>query len=156
MSTERQRHYRKKLNLGQHYADLLTKGAGSWTFIFIFLAFIVIWIAINTYLVFFKHWDPYPFILLNLILSCLAAIQAPVILMSQNREMERDRKRSEQDYYVDRKAEREIKIVQKDLIEIKGILLKQPQTKETDKLKAEIKKIQEELDKMEHMFGTNA
>jgi uncharacterized membrane protein len=69
-------------------------------------------------------WDPYPFILLNLFLSCLAAFQAPIILMSQNRTTERDRKRAEYDYAVNRKAEREIEDIQKDLEDIKKMILK--------------------------------
>ena len=75
---------------------------------------------LNTYLVVIGEWDPYPFILLNLFLSCLATFQAPVILMSQNRTTEMDRKRAEYDYAVNRKAEREIEDIQKDLEEIKN------------------------------------
>ncbi len=101
---------------GQKAADGLTKWAGSWTFIIIFSIFLVIWMAINTtWIVFGKTWDPYPFILLNLVLSCIAAIQAPVILMSQNRENQRDRQRAEYDYAVNRKSEREIREIKKQL-----------------------------------------
>ena len=73
-------------------------------------------------LVLIYRWDPYPFILLNLVLSCLAAVQAPIILMSQNREAQRDRIRAEYDYQINKKAEREIEDIQKDLDEIKKIL----------------------------------
>lgn len=104
---------KKSLTFGQKTADLLTKCAGSWSFIIMFLAFFLIWIIINFALVY--KWDPYPFILLNLILSTLAAIQAPVILMSQNRQTQRDRIRSEYDYLVNRKAEREIEQLKKQL-----------------------------------------
>jgi len=110
-----------KLNFRQKAADALSKGAGSWTFIILFFVFLGIWMTTNGIFV-LKHIqgdliDPYPFILLNLILSCLAAIQAPVILMSQNRAAQRDRLRAEYDYAVNRKAEKEIQ-------EIKTILMK--------------------------------
>ncbi|MBT4375874.1 DUF1003 domain-containing protein [archaeon] len=97
---------------GQKAADQLTKGAGSWTFILSFIALLIIWILANIY-AWVNAWDPYPFILLNLALSCLAALQAPIILMSQNRSSQRDRQRSEYDYAVNRKAEREIQEIRK-------------------------------------------
>ncbi len=106
-------------SFGQRAADNLTKWAGSWTFIISFLIFIALWMCANVY--FFiqyklgKPWDPYPFILLNLVLSCLAAFQAPVILMSQNRETQRDRMKVEHDYIINKKAEREIEQVQEQL-----------------------------------------
>ena len=106
---------------GQKAADALTKWAGSWTFIILFFTFLLIWIFINGYFLIQyqsgKPWDPYPFILLNLALSCLAAIQAPVILMSQNRQVQRDRAKAEFDYAVNRKAEKEIR-------EIKNLLMR--------------------------------
>jgi uncharacterized membrane protein len=89
---------------GERMADRLTAGAGSWAFILGFLAFVAIWMTVNV-VAWTQHWDPYPFILLNLILSCIAAIQAPIILMSQNREEARDRVRAEADYEVNLKAE---------------------------------------------------
>ena len=98
-----------------------------------------------------NRWDPYPFILLNLILSCLAAIQAPIILMSQNRAAEIDRQRSEMDYYVNRRAEKEIKILQRDILQLKAMISKQPKAKEVAKLEQEIKKIQQDLE-----LATNA
>jgi uncharacterized membrane protein len=105
---------------GQKTADWLTRWAGSWGFILGFIAFLILWIYINVSLLIRIHlgtpWDPYPFILLNLCLSCIAAIQAPIILMSQNRENQRDRLRAQYDYAVNRKAEKEIR-------EIKEILL---------------------------------
>jgi len=109
---------RGQLTVGQKAADKLTRFAGSWTFIIIFLTFIVIWMIINV-IGWINNWDPYPFILLNLCLSCLAAIQAPIILMSQNRTTERDRIRSEYDYQVNRKAEREIEKILKEVESIK-------------------------------------
>lgn len=105
---------------GQRAADKLTEFAGSWTFIIIFTTFLIIWIIINSvWLVFGASWDPYPFIVLNLILSTIAAFQAPVILMSQNRQAERDRIMAKYDYQVNRKAEREVADIQHDLEEIK-------------------------------------
>lgn len=114
---------KQKLNLSQKAADILTKFVGSWTFIFIVLILMAVWMAMNTMMLLYK-WDPYPFILLNFVLSCLAAIQAPIILMSQNRQAERDRIFAKYDYQVNRKAEREIKDIQKDLKIIKKILQK--------------------------------
>ena len=94
---------RRKRTFGQKAADWLAKWAGSWTFIFSFFLFLAIWIGINLYWL-VSPFDVFPFILLNLLLSCLAAIQAPVILMSQNRQSEMDRLREERDYYIDKKA----------------------------------------------------
>jgi uncharacterized membrane protein len=110
-----------KLTFGQKMADLLTKWAGSWHFIFGFLIVLLIWMAYNTYLA-LTAFDPYPFILLNLVLSCVAAIQAPVILMSQNRELERDRIKMERDHYINRRAEREVAAIQEELVSIKRYL----------------------------------
>ncbi|MFH1325459.1 MAG: DUF1003 domain-containing protein [archaeon] len=108
---------------GQKAADSLTRWAGSWAFIIFFLVVLVSWMGVNTsWLLFGKIWDPYPFILLNLVLSCLAAIQAPIILMSQNREAQKDRLRAQYDYAVNRKAEKEIQSMQKELREIKNMI----------------------------------
>ena len=98
-----------KATLGQHLADRMASFGGSWTFIIIFMTVLIVWIAINTVALLSKPFDPYPYILLNLVLSCLAAIQAPVILMSQNRQEEKDRLRAEHDYRVNLKAEFEIR-----------------------------------------------
>jgi uncharacterized membrane protein len=94
---------------GERLADNVASFGGSWKFIIVFGAVLVVWISINSLLLLGKPFDPYPFILLNLILSCIAAIQAPVIMMSQNRKEERDRKRAENDYLVNLKAEIEIR-----------------------------------------------
>jgi uncharacterized membrane protein len=99
----------QKLTFGQRLSDRLSDYAGSWGFIITFIGVLVVWIIINTVVLLFRHFDPYPFILLNLVLSCLAAIQAPVILMSQNRQEARDRLRAEHDYLVNLKAELEIR-----------------------------------------------
>ncbi len=95
--------------LGQRMADHVASFGGSWKFIIIFSVFIVLWIFSNIYFLLNKGFDPYPFILLNLILSCLAALQAPVIMMSQNRQEVKDRERAKQDYMVNLKAELEIR-----------------------------------------------
>tara|TARA_Y100000310_G_C20284855_1_gene624372 strand:- start:168 stop:605 length:438 start_codon:yes stop_codon:yes gene_type:complete len=109
---------------GQKAADNMTRWAGSWTFILGFIAILILWIALNTtWLLFDKIWDPKPFILLNLALSCLAALQAPIILMSQNRASEKDRQRTEYDYAVNRKAEREIQLVKKQLNRIEDSMM---------------------------------
>jgi uncharacterized membrane protein len=94
----------ERKSLGQRTADNLARGAGSWRFIIAFLVVLAVWMAVNA-VAGFKHWDPYPFILLNLVLSCVAALQAPIILMSQNREEARDRIRAGADYEVNVKAE---------------------------------------------------
>lgn len=97
------------LSAGQKIADKMAKFGGSWTFIISFGVFILIWISLNVYWLANKGFDPYPFILLNLILSCLAALQAPVIMMSQNRQEEKDRDRSKKDYMINLKSEIEIR-----------------------------------------------
>lgn len=97
--------------IGQRVADGIAKFGGSWIFIFTFMAIILFWIIINSIAIIDKHFDPYPFILLNLVLSCLAAIQAPVIMMSQNRQEERDRKQSKNDYKVNLKSEVEVRLL---------------------------------------------
>lgn len=110
-----------KYTLGQRAADAIAKFAGSWAFIFSFTGGLVLWMVINTVLA--THaFDPYPFILLNLVLSCIAAIQAPLIMMSQNRQEEKDRRRAENDYKVNLKTE----IMIEDLYDkVNAILAKQ-------------------------------
>ncbi|MBP1629306.1 MAG: hypothetical protein H6Q15_199 [Bacteroidetes bacterium] len=118
-----------KLSFGQRVADKMAEFGGSWTFIISFLIFLLIWICINVFWLTNKQFDPFPFILLNLILSSVAALQAPVIMMSQNRQEEKDRERAKKDYMVNLKAEIEIGILnekidhliineQKEIIEI--------------------------------------
>jgi len=101
--------YLERTSTGDKIADKVAKFGGSWSFIIIFFVMLVVWILINTYILIFRSFDPYPFILLNLILSCMAAIQAPIIMMSQNRQETKDRMRSENDYKVNLKAEIEIR-----------------------------------------------
>ncbi|MBU6169002.1 MAG: DUF1003 domain-containing protein [Bacteroidetes bacterium] len=100
-----------ELTVGQKIADKVAAFGGSWTFIITFFSFIMIWMLINVWFLASKPFDPYPFILLNLILSCLAAIQAPIIMMSQNRQEQKDRQRGEHDYKINLKAELEIKLL---------------------------------------------
>ena len=95
---------KEKYTLGQRAADAIAKFAGSWAFIFSFTGVLILWMVVNTLLA-AKAFDPFPFILLNLVLSCVAAIQAPLIMMSQNRQEEKDRRRAENDYKVNLKTE---------------------------------------------------
>jgi uncharacterized membrane protein len=97
------------LSLGQRVADKVASFGGSWTFIISFGIFIFCWISLNIFWFTNKGFDPYPFILLNLILSCIAALQAPVIMMSQNRQEEKDRERAKKDYMINLKSELEIR-----------------------------------------------
>ncbi|MHC0448384.1 DUF1003 domain-containing protein [Flavobacterium sp. 3-218] len=119
-------------SLGQKVADKVADFGGSWTFIISFVIFISIWIVSNVYIFLNKGFDPYPFILLNLILSCVAALQAPVIMMSQNRQEEKDRNRAKKDYMINLKSELEIRLIhdkidhfimhqQQELIEIQKV-----------------------------------
>ena len=94
----------KNYTFGQKAADGIAKFAGSWAFIFTFVGVLIAWMVINIILA-TNAFDPYPFILLNLVLSCVAAIQAPLIMMSQNRQEEKDRRRAENDYKVNLKTE---------------------------------------------------
>jgi len=107
--------FRIHKTFGQRAADSVTKAAGSWTFIIILFIFIGAWIFLNIK-AYIGQWDPWPFIILNLCLSCLAAIQAPIILMSQNRQTQRDRYKSEYDYRINKKAEEEIREIKKLLL----------------------------------------
>lgn len=96
---------------GQRLADNVADFGGSWTFIIWFFVVILVWIGANAFLLLNKGFDPYPFILLNLILSCLASLQAPIIMMSQNRQEEKDRERAKKDYMINLKSELEIRIL---------------------------------------------
>jgi len=121
---------------GQKMADRVATFGGSWTFITYFGVFLLIWISLNAF-VFLNHgFDPYPFILLNLILSCLAAIQAPVILMSQNRQEEKDRERSKKDYMINLKAELEIKALHEKIDHL--IIYQQEQLLDIQKVQIEM------------------
>jgi uncharacterized membrane protein len=97
------------LTRGQKISDRVARFGGSWGFIILFFVLLVIWILFNSYGPGSDKFDPYPFILMNLILSCIAALQAPIIMMSQNRQEEKDRKRNENDYLINLKAELELR-----------------------------------------------
>ncbi len=101
--------FERQLSLGERVADRMAEFGGSWTFILIFAAVIVAWVVLNSIRRWQEPFDPFPYILLNLVLSCLAAIQAPVIMMSQNRQEAKDRLRGESDYRTNLKAELEIR-----------------------------------------------
>jgi uncharacterized membrane protein len=109
LSNDLSKQFERKLTFGERLSDHIAEFGGSWKFLITFGAVLVIWIATNGVLLVTHAFDPYPFILLNLILSCLAAVQAPVIMMSQNRAEARDRLRAENDYKVNLKAELEIR-----------------------------------------------
>ncbi len=109
---------KEKYTLGQRAADTIAKFAGSWAFIFSFTGVLILWMVVNVVLA-SNAFDPYPFILLNLVLSCVAAIQAPLIMMSQNRQEEKDRRRAENDYKVNLKTE----IMIEDLYDKVNIIL---------------------------------
>ena len=128
---------KENYTLGQRAADTIAKFAGSWAFIFSFTGVLVLWMVVNVILA-AKAFDPYPFILLNLVLSFVAAIQAPLIMMSQNRQEEKDRRRAENDYKVNLKTE----ILIEDLYDkVNTILAKQLEMER--QLQAESKKYEE-------------
>ena len=121
-----------KLNWSQRLSDSVAAFGGSWTFIISFMVGMLIWMSINTFWFFHVTFDPFPFIFLNLILSCIAALQAPIIMMSQNRQEEKDRERAKKDFRVNLKSELEIRLLhnkldhlmmhqQQELIEIQKI-----------------------------------
>ncbi len=101
--------FERELTVGERVADRVAEFGGSWRFMISFGAVLVAWLAVNSFTVIWRPFDPYPYILLNLVLSCLAAIQAPIIMMSQNRQEAKDRMRAEHDYRVNLKAELEIR-----------------------------------------------
>jgi len=101
--------YEEHITFGERLADRMAGFAGSWTFIILFIVVLMLWMAVNAAPLLARPFDPYPFILLNLVLSCIAALQAPLIMMSQGRQEAKDRLRSENDYRVNLKAELEIR-----------------------------------------------
>lgn len=133
------------LTFGQRIADKVASFGGSWTFIIAFFAFILIWMTVNIILLATRPFDPYPFILLNLILSCIAAIQAPIIMMSQNRQEQKDRQRAEHDYKINLKAELEIKLLSEKIDHLlvhqnkKLLEIQEVQTDYLDDLMKEVK-----------------
>ena len=102
-------------SVGDRWADKVAKFGGSWTFIIFFKVMLIAWIVLSSWVMLQQPFDPYPYIFLNLVLSCIAALQAPIIMMSQNRQEAKDRIRAEKDYRINLKAEREIQEL-KDLL----------------------------------------
>lgn len=126
----------QSLTFGQKISDAVARFGGSWTFIFIFIVILIIWMIINGLALFGVHFDPYPYILLNLFLSCFSAIQAPIIMMSQNRAAERDRLHSENDFHVNLKSEHELRIIHAKLDHLTQNQL--PHDLEVEKLQLQI------------------
>lgn len=127
------------LTRGQKVSDKVAKFGGSWAFIISFFIILIVWIVFNSVTPVKDNFDPYPFILMNLILSCIAALQAPIIMMSQNRQEEKDRRRSENDYLINLKAELEIRSLHQkmDLLlseQVKALF--ESQAKQLEMLKA--------------------
>ena len=110
----------EKMTLGERIADLVARFGGSWTFIILFWVFLALWMIVNTAWILAAPADPYPYIFLNLILSCIAALQAPVIMMSQNRQASKDRLQADQDYQVNIKAEFAIQQLHRKLDEMRA------------------------------------
>lgn len=108
-----QKHY-DSLEFGSRIADAVAKGMGSWSFIIIQTGFVIVWMGLNL-IAYFKHWDAYPFILLNLLFSTQAAYAAPIIMMAQNRQNERDRIQAQEDYTTNKEAKLEIEALAKKL-----------------------------------------
>ncbi len=132
------------LTQGQKVSDKVARFGGSWAFIISFFIILFCWILFNTIMVAKLEFDPYPFILMNLILSCVAALQAPVIMMSQNRKEEKDRQRSEIDYLINLKAELEIRSLHQKidlLLEEQIKILFDSQAKQLELLKSIEQKI---------------
>ena len=113
----------EQMSVGQRVADLVARFGGSWIFIIAFCAFLLLWMAINTVLFFKSPPDPFPYIFLNLILSCIAALQAPVIMMSQNRQAVKDRLQADQDFQINIKAEFAIQQIHRKLDELRAGLI---------------------------------
>ncbi|PHR98212.1 MAG: cyclic nucleotide-binding protein [Leeuwenhoekiella sp.] len=133
------------LTKGQKISDKVARFGGSWAFIISFFIILVIWIGFNATAPSKDAFDPYPFILMNLVLSCIAALQAPIIMMSQNRQEEKDRKRGENDYLINLKAELEIRSLNEKLdalIEDQFKILFNSQARQLEMLKAIQKKIE--------------
>lgn len=127
------------LSKGEKFSDKVAEFGGSWRFIIIFTVIFAVWIIFNVVNIDGWRFDPYPFILMNLVLSCIAALQAPVILMSQNRKEEKDRKRAENDYLVNLKAEIEIRNLHRKI----NLLIEEQITKLLETQSLEIKMLNE-------------
>jgi len=134
------------MTVGQKVSDKVARFGGSWSFIITFMVILIVWIAFNATLPKVDQFDPFPFILMNLILSCIAALQAPIIMMSQNRQEEKDRKQNVNDYMINMKAEMEIKALHQKidlLLEDEIRVLFDSQAKQLEMLK----RIEEKINK---------
>lgn len=136
------------LNRGQLISDKVARFGGSWSFILIFTGILIVWILFNTLMIKQDRFDPYPFILMNLVLSFLAALQAPIIMMSQNRQEEKDRKRAENDYLVNLKAELEIRSLHKKIDVLLEEEVKQLFDSQVNHLKL-LKQLSDHVDRLE-------
>lgn len=136
------------LNRGQLISDKVARFGGSWSFILIFTGILIVWLLFNTLMIKQDRFDPYPFILMNLVLSCLAALQAPIIMMSQNRQEEKDRKRAENDYLVNLKAELEIRSLHKKIDVLLEEEVKQLFDSQVNHLKL-LKQLSDHVDRLE-------
>lgn len=135
------------MTVGQKVSDKVARFGGSWSFIITFMVILIVWIAFNATLPKADQFDPFPFILMNLILSCIAALQAPIIMMSQNRQEEKDRKQNVNDYMINMKAEMEIKALHQKidlLLEDEIRVLFDSQAKQLEMLK----RIEEKINKI--------
>jgi uncharacterized membrane protein len=139
----------KEASFGNRVADHIAEFGGSWTFIILFFLFILVWMGTNIFILATRPFDPYPFILLNLILSCLAAIQAPIIMMSQNRQEAKDRQRSEHDYKINLKAELEIRLLHEKIDHL--ILQQNQRLLEIQQIQVDL--MDDILDKLNHRAG---
>ncbi len=126
----------QELTFGQKLADRVADFGGSWTFIMLFGLFLLTWILLNLLIFANRGFDPYPFILLNLILSCIAALQAPIIMMSQNRQEEKDRERAKKDYMINLKSELEIRLLHEKIDHL--IIHQQQELMEIQKVQIEM------------------
>ena len=136
-----------ELTFGERLSDHIAEFGGSWKFIIFFLSFMFFWIALNVFLLHENGYDPYPFILLNLILSCLAALQAPIIMMSQNRQNDKDRVRSEHDYQVNLAAELQIRLLHEKIDHM--MLNQHKQIVEIQEIQIELmQEMEEKIDKL--------
>lgn len=124
----------EQMTLGERVADIVARFGGSWTFIICFLAFLLAWMAINSLLLLSNPPDPFPYIFLNLVLSCVAALQAPVIMMSQNRQAMKDRLEADQDYQINIKAEFAIQQIHRKLDELRAGLIQHRRHMELERL----------------------
>ncbi|WP_164111867.1 MULTISPECIES: DUF1003 domain-containing protein [Sphingobacterium] len=150
LSEDIQEELESQLTIGQKLADRVAGFGGSWIFIIAFFLFIVLWMIVNIVILKSQPFDPFPFILLNLLLSCLAAIQAPIIMMSQNRQEQKDRVRGEHDYKINLKAELEIKLLSEKIDHLlihQNKKLLEIQEVQTDYLEDLLKELKKNLSK---------